>query len=169
MKAAPRQHGAAPHVTQAPSAQTQARAAAEALDEFDAFGDEERYATIGDPHRTNSTIVTRRLLILFALVAGLVAACGLTWTITWQHGIDTLRRNAAVRADRTTAALKSTLERYESLPYLLGEHPIVQDALASPDADNVARANQYLEDLNRRARANVAYIVTASGRCVAAE
>jgi len=168
MKAAPRQHGAAPHVTQAPSAQTQARAAAEALDEFDAFGDEERYATIGDPHRTTPAIVTRRLLILFALVAGLVAACGLTWTITWQHGIDTLRRNAAVRADRTTAALKSTLERYESLPYLLGEHPIVQDALASPDADNVARANQYLEDLNRRARANVAYIVTASGRCVAA-
>jgi two-component system C4-dicarboxylate transport sensor histidine kinase DctB len=44
----------------------------------------------------------------------------------------------------------------------------VQDALASPDADNVARANQYLEDLNRRARANVAYIVTTSGRCVAA-
>ncbi|WP_225032709.1 sensor histidine kinase [Paraburkholderia sp. XV] len=168
MKAAPRQHGAAPHATQAPSAQTQARAAAEALDEFDAFGDEERYATIGDPHRTTPAIVTRRLLILFALVAGLVAACGLTWTITWQHGIDTLRRNAAVRADRTTAALKSTLERYESLPYLLGEHPIVQDALASPDADNVARANQYLEDLNRRARANVAYIVTATGRCVAA-
>ncbi|BFG72222.1 ATP-binding protein [Paraburkholderia terrae] len=168
MKAAPRQHGAAPHATHAPSAQTQARAAAEALDEFDAFGDDERYATIGDPHRTTPAIVTRRLLILFALVAGLVAACGLTWTITWQHGIDTLRRNAAVRADRTTAALKSTLDRYESLPYLLGEHPIVQDALASPDADNVARANQYLEDLNRRARANVAYIVTASGRCVAA-
>ncbi|SKC47179.1 sensor histidine kinase [Paraburkholderia hospita] len=165
MKAAPRQHGAAPHATQAPSAQTQARAAAEALD---AFGDEERYATIGDPHRTTPAIVTRRLLILFALVAGLVAACGLTWAITWQHGIDTLRRNAAVRADRTTAALKSTLDRYESLPYLLGEHPIVQDALASPDADNVARANQYLEDLNRRARANVAYIVTTSGRCVAA-
>jgi two-component system C4-dicarboxylate transport sensor histidine kinase DctB len=42
MKAAPRQHGAAPHATQAPSAQMQARAAAEALDEFDAFGDEER-------------------------------------------------------------------------------------------------------------------------------
>ncbi|MFP3549248.1 sensor histidine kinase [Paraburkholderia sp. SIMBA_049] len=168
MKAAPRQHGAAPHATQAPSAQTQARAAAEALDEFDAPGDEDGYDTIGDPHRTTPAIVTRRLLILFALVAGLVAACGLTWTITWQHGIDTLRRNAAVRADRTTAALKSTLERYESLPYLLGEHPIVQDALASPDADNVARANQYLEDLNRRARANVAYIVTTSGRCVAA-
>ncbi|MBN3760142.1 sensor histidine kinase [Burkholderia sp. Ac-20365] len=166
MKAAPRQQGAAPHVTQAASGPPDSPDAPGGFDASD--DDEERYATIGDPHRTNPAIVTRRLLILFALVAGLVAACGLTWTITWQHGIDTLRRNAAVRADRTTAALKSTLERYESLPYLLGEHPIVQDALASPDADNVARANQYLEDLNRRARANVAYIVTASGRCVAA-
>nr|WP_245253680.1 ATP-binding protein [Paraburkholderia sp. LEh10] len=141
---------------------------AEALDEFDALDDGARYATIGDLHRTTPANVTRRLLILFALVAGLVAACGLTWTITWQHGIDTLRRNAAVRADRTTNTLKSTLERYESLPYLLGEHPLVQDVLVDPDASKVARANQYLEDLNRRARANVAYIITAAGRCVAA-
>jgi two-component system, NtrC family, C4-dicarboxylate transport sensor histidine kinase DctB len=154
MKAVPRQHGAAPPVVEA--------AAQESV------SDESRYATIGDPHRTTPAIVTRRLLILFALVAGLVVACGATWTIAWQHGIDTLRRNAAVRADRTTSALKSTLERYESLPYLLGEHPVVQDVLVDPNAANVARANEYLEDLNRRARANVAYIITAAGRCVAA-
>ncbi|MBN3755756.1 sensor histidine kinase [Paraburkholderia sp. Tr-20389] len=165
MKAAARQHGAAPHATKAAAAASgETDGAHDGPEGFD----DERYATIGDPHRTNPAIVTRRLLILFALVAGLVAACGLTWTITWQHGIDTLRRNAAVRADRTTSTLKSTLERYESLPYLLGEHPLVQDVLVNPDADNVTRANQYLTDLNRRARANVAYLVTASGRCVAA-
>ncbi|MEM5438180.1 sensor histidine kinase [Paraburkholderia diazotrophica] len=192
MKAAPRQHGAAPLATRAaashrsPPDASEGLAGAEAPDGFDACDgpdgldqpderdecderdDGARYATIGDPHRTTSAIVTRRLLILFALVAGLVAACGLTWSITWQRGIDTLRRNAAVRADRTTNALRSTLERYESLPYLLGEHPLVQDVLVAPDADNVARANQYLDDLNRRARANVTYIITAAGRCVAA-
>jgi hypothetical protein len=86
--------------------------------------------------------VTRRLLILFALVAGLVAACGLTWSIAWQRGIDDLRRNAAVRVDRTASALKSTLERYESLPYLLAEHPFVQDVLVNPTAPNVERANR---------------------------
>ena len=98
------------------------------------------YATINDPHRSDIANVTRRLLILFALVAGLVAACGLTYSIAWQSGIDHLRRNAAVRVDRTTSALKSTLERYESLPYLLAEHPIVQDVLVDPSAANVARA-----------------------------
>jgi two-component system, NtrC family, C4-dicarboxylate transport sensor histidine kinase DctB len=115
-----------------------------------------------------SANVTRRLLILFALVAGLVVACGLTWSIKWRHGIDDLRRNAAVRVDRTANSLKSTLERYESLPYLLAEHPFVQDVLVNPDALNVERANRYLEDLNRHARATATYIIQADGLCVAA-
>jgi len=126
------------------------------------------YATINDPHRSDIANVTRRLLIFFALVAGLVVACGLTYSIAWQSGIDHLRRNASVRVDRTTSALKSTLERYESLPYLLAEHPIVQDVLVSPTPANVARANVYLEDLNRHARATVTYIIPLDGFCVAA-
>ncbi|HEY1998804.1 sensor histidine kinase [Paraburkholderia sp.] len=127
-----------------------------------------RYATISASHRPESHNVTRRLLILFALVAGLVAACGLTWSITWQRGIDNLRRNAAVRVDRTANALKSTLERYESLPYLLAEHPFVQDVLVTPNPANVERANRYLEDLNRHARATATYIIKADGLCVSA-
>ena len=126
------------------------------------------YATITAPDRPESANVTRRLLILFVLVAGLVAACGLTWSISWQGGIDTLRRNAAVRVDRTTNALKSTLERYESLPYLLAEHPFVQDALVNPTAPYVERANRYLEDLNLHARATASYIIQTDGLCVAA-
>ncbi|TDY53518.1 histidine kinase [Paraburkholderia rhizosphaerae] len=125
-------------------------------------------ATIDDPHRLDSAIVTRRLLVFFALVAGLVAACGLTWSISWQRGIEALRVNAAARADRTTSALRSTLERYESLPYLLAQHPIVQDVVVDPNPANVARANRYLEDLNRKARANVTYIINSDGICVAA-
>ncbi|KAA1015016.1 sensor histidine kinase [Paraburkholderia panacisoli] len=126
------------------------------------------YATMSDPYRTDMTNVTRRLLILFALVAGLAAACWLTYSIAWQSGIDNLRRNAAVRVERTASALKSTLERYESLPYLLAEHPIVQDVLVDPSAVNVKRANLYLEDLNLHARATVTYIIPLDGYCVAA-
>lgn len=127
-----------------------------------------RYATITALHSLEATNVTRRLLILFALVAGLVAACGLTWSITWQRGIDNLRRNAAARVDRTANSLKSTLERYESLPYLLAEHPFVQDVLVNPTPPNVERANHYLEDLNLHARATATYIIQADGLCVAA-
>ncbi|MBV8627402.1 MAG: sensor histidine kinase [Paraburkholderia sp.] len=127
-----------------------------------------RYATIVELHRLDTDAVTRRLLILVVLVAGLVAACGLTWTVTLQRGIDSQRLNAAVRADRTTSALKSTLERYESLPYLLAGHPFVQEALDAPTPEDVGRANRYLEDLNQRARATATYIIRADGICVAA-
>ncbi|MGN7984587.1 sensor histidine kinase [Burkholderia sp. 22313] len=132
-------------------------------------GDAEPYDTIGDPHRQEVTSVKRRLFILVMLAAALAAACALTWTITWQRGVAELQRNAAVRVDRTTNALKSTLDRYESLPYLLGSHPYVQDLLAEPKrADFTARANRYLEDLNEHAHATVTYVIDADGLCVAA-
>jgi two-component system C4-dicarboxylate transport sensor histidine kinase DctB len=123
---------------------------------------------MSDPHRSDFANVTRRLLILFALAAGLALACWLTYSFAWKSGVDTLRRNAAVRAERTASVLKSTLERYESLPYLLAEHPIVQDVLIDPNPANVKRANLYLEDLNRHARATVTYIISLDGYCVAA-
>lgn len=110
----------------------------------------------------------RRLVILFALAAGLVAVCTLTWTLAWKSGIDALRREAAVRGDRTTAALKSTLERYESLPYIVGEHPLVQDVLVDPKPEWVDAANRYLERVNRYARATTTYIIRADGLCIAA-
>ncbi|MDR5749411.1 MULTISPECIES: ATP-binding protein [unclassified Caballeronia] len=126
------------------------------------------YATIAESSHPESAHVTRRLLVFFALAAALVAACALTWNIAWQRGIDELRRNAAVRVDRTTNTLKSTLERYEYLPYLLSRHPFVQEVLTDPNAPNIERANRYLEDLNGRARATVTYIIRSNGLCVAA-
>jgi two-component system, NtrC family, C4-dicarboxylate transport sensor histidine kinase DctB len=120
-------------------------------------------------HLPEAVTVKRRLFVLFALAVALAAACALTWHFTWQRGIDELRRNAAARVDRTTNALKSTLDRYESLPYLLGGHPFMQDVLAEPDrADYVARANRYLEDMNQHAHATATYLIGLDGRCIAA-
>nr|WP_244197852.1 ATP-binding protein [Caballeronia ptereochthonis] len=121
-----------------------------------------------DPHSRESAHVTRRILVFFALFAALVACCALTWHVAWQRGIDELRLNAASRVDRTTSTLKSTLDRYEYLPYLLSHHPVVQNVLDHPDRANVDRANRYLEDLNARAHATVTYLIRAKGICVAA-
>jgi two-component system, NtrC family, C4-dicarboxylate transport sensor histidine kinase DctB len=126
------------------------------------------YATMTDPLSRESAHVSRRILVFFALFAALVACCALTWHVAWQRGIDELRRNAASRVDRTTNTLKSTLDRYEYLPYLLSRHPVVQNVLDDPSAANVERANRYLEDLNTRAHATVTYLIRANGTCVAA-
>ena len=111
--------------------------------------------------------MTRRLPILFALAAGLAAVCALTWSFAWTKGIDTLRRDAAVRGDRTTATLKSTLDRYESLPYIVGEHPLVRKVLADPKPEWVDQVNSYLEDVNRHAHATATYIIDSNGNCIA--
>jgi two-component system, NtrC family, C4-dicarboxylate transport sensor histidine kinase DctB len=126
------------------------------------------YDTMTDSHPRESVHVTRRILVFFALFAALVACCALTWQVAWRSGIDELRLNAAARVDRTTNTLKSTLDRYEYLPYLISRHPVVQDALDHPDAANVARANRYLEDLTERAHATVTYLIRANGIAVAA-
>ena len=126
------------------------------------------YATIAESSFPESAHVMRRLLVFIVLAAALAAACALTWNIAWQRGIDELRRNAALRVDRTTSTLKSTLDRYKYLPYLLSRHPFIQDVLDDPNAPNIARANRYLEDLNGRARATVTYIIRTNGLCVAA-
>lgn len=113
-------------------------------------------------------LTPRRLLILSALLAGLAAVCAATWTLAWRAGLAALQRDAGVRADQLTATLQGTLERYESLPYLIGTQPLVQDVLAAPRPDWAAAANRYLEDVNRHARATTTYIIGADGRCVAA-
>lgn len=109
------------------------------------------YDTMTDPLSRESAHVSRRIVVFFALFAALVACCALTWHIAWQRGIDELRVNAANRVDRTTNTLKSMLDRYEYLPYLLSRHPVVQDVLDDPSPANVERADRYLEDLNARA------------------
>ena len=125
-------------------------------------------ATMIHCHRPESAAVKRRVVVVFALAAMLIAACVLTWRITWLRGVDDVQQQAAVRADRTASALSSTLDRYESLSYLLASHPLVQEALERPTADAIARANRYLEDANRHAHATVTYIVRADGLCLAA-
>ena len=112
--------------------------------------------------------MTRRLLTLIALAVGLAVVCALTWTVAWRTGLDSLHRRAVVRGDRMTAALQSTLERYESLPYLISRHPLVQHVLVEQRPDLVDQANRYLEDVNRHARATATYIIRADGLSVAA-
>lgn len=112
--------------------------------------------------------MTRRLIVVLALAATLVLVCAATWRIAWRRGVDALQQQAAVRADRTVRALGDTLERYESLSYLIASHPVVGEALETGQPEAIARANRYLEDANAHAHADVAYIIRADGLCLSA-
>lgn len=112
--------------------------------------------------------MTRRLIVVLVLAAALLAVCAATWRIAWLRGIDVLRQQAAARADRTASALGDTLERYESLSYLVASHPVVAEALDTGSPDALARADRYLADANVHAHADVSYIIRADGQCLAA-
>jgi two-component system, NtrC family, C4-dicarboxylate transport sensor histidine kinase DctB len=113
--------------------------------------------------------VTRRhLLILSLLLAGFVAVSAATWMIASRTGIAALYRMAALRNDHMAVTLQSTLKRYESLPYLIGAQPLVQDALIAPDPARVEAANHYLEDVNQHVQAMTTYVIASNARCIAA-
>lgn len=110
----------------------------------------------------------RRLIVVLALATALLVVCAATWHFAWQRGIDVLQHQAAARAERTAGALSDTLDRYESLSYLLASHPAVGEALDTGAPDVIARANRYLQDANAHTHADVTYIIRADGLCVAA-
>ncbi|MGN6652355.1 sensor histidine kinase [Trinickia sp.] len=112
--------------------------------------------------------MTRRLIVVLALASALLAVCAATWQIAWRRGIDVLQHQAAARAGRTAGALSDTLDRYESLSYLVASHPAVDEALDTGSPDAISRANRYLADANAHAHADVTYIIRADGLCVAA-
>ncbi|MGI4981797.1 MAG: sensor histidine kinase [Janthinobacterium lividum] len=118
----------------------------------------------------------RRLALSITLVTALLLACLATWAISWQRGIVGLREHAAAGVERVNVNLKSTLDRYAILPYLLATHPYVQDSLhpdGAPRRDEdgaraILRTNLFLARVNQEAQASATYIIDATGNCIAA-
>ncbi|MBF6990503.1 MULTISPECIES: sensor histidine kinase [Cupriavidus] len=132
------------------------------------------FLAVHDPAATRAvhapdTGSSRWWVFAAALAAGLLLLCGLTWLVSFQRGLAALQQSTATRADRYAATLESTLDRYEFLPALVSLHPFVRGLLESPnDPTRVAAANQYLEEVNRRAHASATYVIAANGIALAA-
>lgn len=113
--------------------------------------------------------VTRRWLLIIPLLCLSLVVCSVTYWLTWQRNVHELRGNAGARVERYAGSLKSTLDRYEFLPYLLSLHPFIHQLLLVPNnSDNVRRANDYLVGVNQRAKASAAYLVDVNGLALAA-
>lgn len=115
------------------------------------------------------TMPMRRWSWIVVMLLASVLFCWLTYALSWQRGVADLRVNAGARVERYAGSLRSTVDRYEFLPYLLSLHPYVHDLLLHPeDRTVVQRANDYLFDVNQRAKASAAYVIDANGLALAA-
>jgi len=124
-------------------------------------------AAPGPVHAPESS--TRWWSFAAALLAGLLVLCSLSWLLSVQRGIAALQQSTATRADRYAGTLESTLDRYEFLPALVSLHPSVRALLASPrDPARIAAVNDYLTEVNSRARASATYVIAADGLALAA-
>lgn len=114
-----------------------------------------------------------RVAVLLALLLVLALACVATWSISWHRGIAALRERATFRAERVNANLKSTLDRYALLPYLVSTHPYIEALLDSAPGSAarqaaVFRANAFLKRVNHEANASATYVIDANGVCLSA-
>ena len=78
-----------------------------------------------------------------------------------QSQVDLLDRAIDVHA----LALRGATSHYSYLPFTASQHSTILSALRSGDGRS---ANQYLEDINRRAGSEALYLITAQGKTVAA-
>src|SRR5436190_13399258 len=100
------------------------------------------------------------------IVGAAVALCALVSWLAYALAIEAnmaeLRRAADSRLDYYRLSLESTLEKYESLPYVLAQQSEVTRVLAAPDTQ-AASVNAYLERVAGQAKLSAIYVMDPNG------
>lgn len=110
--------------------------------------------------------IVRNVLAAFALSLPLLFA---VYQYRFQLGIDELSTQASQRLALASASLTAELQRFESLPAVLAEHPALRELLADPtNPARLVSANQLLERINERSGAAMLYLMSPSGHTLAA-
>jgi two-component system, NtrC family, C4-dicarboxylate transport sensor histidine kinase DctB len=115
-------------------------------------------------------LIRRWLWTVAALAVGLSVLAG--W-ITWRMALERVLDETARRGDNVlqlaTSSLAGQLDRFERLPALIADQPIVRQLAADPgNLALVAEANGYLERIQRQLGATDIYLMDGDGLTVAA-
>jgi two-component system C4-dicarboxylate transport sensor histidine kinase DctB len=111
----------------------------------------------------------RSLLRVAAWLAAALVASTFAGALAFERARAGLREDAAVQARADAQALASTLEKVETLPFVVALHPLVEQGLRTPqDPARIEALDGYLADVQRRARVAAVYVVEPSGLTIAA-
>jgi two-component system C4-dicarboxylate transport sensor histidine kinase DctB len=101
-----------------------------------------------------------RVLALLA-AAGVIAAAG--WVGTLRAQADLMEQGRR-QLELMAPDLQSAMEKYETLPFVLGFQPDLIQALAHPeDAPTIARLNQSLQTIQQQAKVGAIYMMDRTG------
>src|SRR5574343_214598 len=107
---------------------------------------------------------------LSRFIAGLllmVLAGGSAYRIAQRVGIADLQATGLHRLELYSASLEREIGKYAFLPGTLALQPGIPELLTKPNPAAVARANNYLEQLNERAGTLSIYVMNRHGQVVA--
>lgn len=112
---------------------------------------------------------SRRFLFALAWAIATAALSALAASIAFERARAEIRTEAARRLAVDAEQLQSTLEKFETLPFVVSLQPMVASALARPTDRRLTRAlDLYLADVQQHARLAAAYVVEPSGLTIAA-
>ncbi len=111
---------------------------------------------------------TKRLRNALAILGLLLATGYISYTYSQNTGIRDRQSIDAHRLETFSAALFSPMDKYDYLPEITADHPLVADALAHPaDANRIKLLNLFLESRNRTAKTEAIYVIDAYGLTIA--
>lgn len=91
-----------------------------------------------------------------------------TYNAVVESSLDQLRRTSHQRLDSLTAATGQTLQKYESMPYVLSQQGELIDLLSHPDdARRVQSVNDYLKRVREKTEPLTVYLLNSKGRAIA--
>ena len=110
----------------------------------------------------------KRLRSALAILGLLLLTGYVAYTYSQYNGIRARQSIAARRLEAFSAALFSPMDKYDYLPEITADHPLVADALAHPDdAARVRALDLFLESRNRTAKTEAIYVTDARGLTLA--
>ncbi|WP_263771644.1 response regulator [Propionivibrio soli] len=110
----------------------------------------------------------RRIRNTLSIFGMLLAFGYLVYNASLQTGIRDRQAIAARRLEAFSAALFSPMDKYDYLPEITANHPLVMDALEHADDPlRIGKLNDYLQNLNRTAGSEAIYVIDAKGLTIA--
>ena len=110
----------------------------------------------------------KRLRNVLAILGLLLATGCISYTYSQYTGIRDSQSIAARRLESFSAALFSPMDKYDYLPEITSNHPLVIDTLQHPnDPERIKKLDLYFETLNRTAKTDAVYVIDAHGATLA--
>jgi two-component system C4-dicarboxylate transport sensor histidine kinase DctB len=116
--------------------------------------------------------LTRRHILLslsfISFAALILCAAYLSFSISWERGIQDLQEEAENRIDLFSLQLFSPGEKYSFLPELVSNYATIENALLrQSDAYQIEKANALLANLNVKAGSDVIFVMNLKGTTIA--